>query len=115
MKTTQGLLRFDRLNDTCWIFDAGYLTIPVRTGLVMSIQLDDYFRRGELLETLDGGVCVVFPRQQVYKLNPNERYPAKMATKLVDELIYEAVLWEQQDATDESKTENDNETTDLPF
>ncbi len=115
MKTTEGLIRYDRLNEDCWIFDPGYLTIPVRTGMVMSIQLEDCFRRGELIETLDGGLSVVFPKGREYKLNPNKRYPARMAAKLVDELIDEVARWEEQNATDTPKTENDNETTDLPF
>jgi hypothetical protein len=54
--TEQGLLRFDRINESTWCFDMGDQVIPVATGMALSIQLTDGFEPVEVLEISDNGL-----------------------------------------------------------
>lgn len=117
-KYEEGLLRFDRMNENAWRFDMGYQSIYVETGMTLRIQLMDHFQRAYVLETPDNSLAVTIHSGKksthwLYRLNPNEQYPARMAAETVKSLIQQAALSQEDDVPDTSKGSDD--TSDLPF
>lgn len=116
MKTEQGLLQFDRLNENAWCFDVGYQSIYLETGMVVSIQLMDDFQRGEIQVTPDNRLSVIIgsgKKRGELRLDTNKRYPARMAKETVDKLIETAELCHEANSMGTGAPQND--TSDLPF
>lgn len=120
MKTEQGLLRFDRMNESTWCFDMGHQVIPVATGMALSIQLADRFEPVEILELPDNGLAVMFKKQEKnedckHLLDPNKRYLAKMPTTTVDEVILRSETSREEPSTPSHVQDEENDLSDLPF
>lgn len=120
MKTEQGLLRFDRMNESAWCFDMGDSVIPVETGMALSIQLLDRFEPVEILELPHNGLAVKFKKQQKHLdcklLDPDKRYLAKISTKTLEEIIFSAhPLLDKEPSSRSHVTSKENDSSDLPF
>lgn len=98
MKTVEGLLRYDRLDMGEWCFDMGYQIIPALSGMQMCIQfLDERFHNAKLIETAGNELTVVFDDRRrteplSFTLEKSKRYPARMLTKTVDDILDSARL-----------------------
>lgn len=111
MTTEQGLLRFDRLSENSWCFDMGYQSIYLEAGMVVSIQLTDHFERGEIRVTPDNSWSVIIGRGKKrgeLRLDPNKRYPARMATQTVDKLMERAELCHEEHSRGTSAPQNES-------
>ena len=120
MKTEQGLLRFDRMNESTWCFDMGYQVIPVATGMSLSIQLADRFELVEVFELPDNALAVMLNKKNEnggckHLLDPNKRYLAKMPTTTVDEMILRAEMFREEPSSHSHVQDDENDSSDLPF
>lgn len=120
MKTEQGLLRFDRINESTWCFDMGDQVIPVATGMALSIQLTDGFEPVEVLEMSDNGLAVMLKKRGEnggckYLLDPTKRYLATMPTTTVDEVILRSETFPDEPSSHSHVQDEENDASDLPF
>lgn len=117
MKTTEGLLRYDRLEMEAWCFDMGHEIIPVESGMQIRIQLlDDRFQSAQLLETPDKELTVIFDGRKrkeplYFTLDKDKRYLVKMSSETVDDILDNAQLL---DFERESVRENSEPDTNAP-
>lgn len=121
MKTREGLLRYDRLDLEEWCFDMEHEIIPVHSGMTISVRLDDRFQSGELLETPDGGLTMIFGSwkkngQSCFMLAQGRRYLAKMPAATVEEILNNTHLLDMECHLEHEDTEPDtNGLDDLYF
>ena len=119
MKTEQGVIRFDRMNEFAWCFDMDYQVIYLELGMVLSIKLQNRFQQCEIFELTDNTMSVETKHgrwSQKYQINQGERFPARMSADTIDEIIIRAELqYEEAHCKTSEKLDEENEISDLPF
>lgn len=121
MKTRTGLLRYDTMDTGGWCFDMEHEIIPIYPGTKVSLLSESECLDGELLESPDGDLYLVFDdrkttQQFSRRLKPETRYLARISAATINTILNEAMLLDLKSHLEErSSPDNEGNDDDLCF